>query len=54
MRRRPDADDARVVRVELTEKGDRLVTGLTEVTLAETQKLAVVLGNLLSKDQQVG
>ncbi len=54
VRRRPDADDARVVRVELTEKGDRLVTGLTEVTLAETQKLAVVLGNLLSKDQQVG
>jgi pyruvate dehydrogenase (quinone) len=29
VRRRPDPDDARVVRVELTEKGDQLVTEMT-------------------------
>lgn len=32
VQRCPDPDDARVARVELTEAGDRLVTGLTEAT----------------------
>ena len=47
VRRRPDTDDARVVRIELTEKGDRLVTDLTEATLTEMYKLAEALGHLL-------
>ena len=47
VRRRPDPDDARVVRVELTEEGDRLVTELTRVTLAEMRKLAIALNNVL-------
>lgn len=47
VRRRPDDRDARVVRVELTEKGDRLVTELAEAHLAELQKLAAALAELL-------
>lgn len=47
VRRRPDGKDARVVRVELTRKGDRLVTGLTKAHLAELHKLADALGSLL-------
>ena len=47
VRRRPDPDDARVVRVELTDKGDELVTELTKVTLAEMRKLAIALNNVL-------
>ena len=47
VRRRPDPDDARVARVELTEEGDRLVTELTKVTLTEMRKLAIALNNVL-------
>lgn len=47
VRRRPDTRDARVVRVELTEKGDERVTALTEEHLAELYKLADALGHLL-------
>jgi DNA-binding MarR family transcriptional regulator len=47
VRQRPDGNDARVVRVELTEKGDRLVTELTEAHLAEPHKLAAALADLL-------
>lgn len=47
VQRRPDPGDARVVRVELTELGDRLVTELTEAHLLELHKLAVALGSLL-------
>lgn len=36
-----------MVRVELTRKGDRLVTGLTKAHLAELHKLADALGSLL-------
>ena len=52
--RRPDADDARVVRVELTETGDRLVTQLTAAHLGEMRKLAAALSELLPDDEQVG
>jgi DNA-binding MarR family transcriptional regulator len=45
--RRPDPDDARVVRVELTDEGDRLVTSLTEATLIEMYRLAETMGHLL-------
>jgi len=38
---------ARVVRVELTEKGDQLVTELAKVTPTEMRKLAIVLNNVL-------
>jgi DNA-binding MarR family transcriptional regulator len=53
VRRRPDPDDARVVRVELTDEGDRLVTELTKATLTEMRKLAIALNNvlLLHEDQ---
>lgn len=47
VRRQPDGKDARVVRVELTEKGDQLVTELTEEHLAELYKLADALSDLL-------
>jgi DNA-binding MarR family transcriptional regulator len=46
-RRRPDSADARVVRVELTEKGDKLVTELTEGHLARLYELAATLNELL-------
>ena len=46
-RRRPDPDDARVVRVELTEKGDKLVTELTAAHLASLYELAAALHDLL-------
>lgn len=45
--RLPDADDARVVRVDLTDKGDQLVTELTEAHLVELYKLAEALSQLL-------
>jgi DNA-binding MarR family transcriptional regulator len=47
VRRQPDPDDGRVVRVELTAKGDQLVTSLTEAHLAELRKLAGALNELL-------
>jgi DNA-binding MarR family transcriptional regulator len=53
VRRRQDGNDARVVRVELTEKGDRLVTELTEAHLLEMHKLAVALHNLLPSEEAI-
>ena len=46
VRRCSDADDARVVRVMLTAKGDRLVTELTKSHLIQLYKLAAVLNEL--------
>ena len=46
VRRVPDPADARVVRVELTNRGDVLVTRLTQKHLEELHKLAAVLGQL--------
>jgi DNA-binding MarR family transcriptional regulator len=46
VRRSTDDDDARVVRVLLTRRGDRLVTELTESHIAELHKLAAVLNDL--------
>ena len=54
MRRRPDGDDARVVRVELTAEGDRLVTELTRATLTEMRKLAIALNNVLLHEETGG
>jgi DNA-binding MarR family transcriptional regulator len=50
VRRGPDPDDARVVRVDLTRKGDRLVTELTEAHLDELRKLASALNDLVTGD----
>jgi DNA-binding MarR family transcriptional regulator len=47
VRRTPDPDDARVARVELTEKGDHLVTELTAAHLAGLYELAAALNELL-------
>ena len=47
VRRRPDGDDARVVRVELTDKGEALVTELTAEHLAKLYELATSLNELL-------
>ncbi len=47
VRRCPDPHDARVVRVELTTKGDQLVTELTRATLTQMRKLAIALNNVL-------
>jgi DNA-binding MarR family transcriptional regulator len=52
VRRRPDPDDARMVRVELTEEGNRLVMELTKVTLSEMRKLAIALNNVLLLHQE--
>jgi DNA-binding MarR family transcriptional regulator len=46
VRRCSDPDDARVVRVKLTTRGDRLVTELTQAHLAELRKLAAALNDL--------
>ena len=47
MRRCSDGRDGRVVRLELTEEGDRLVADLTHVHLVELHKLAAVLHELV-------
>lgn len=47
VRRTADPDDARVARVELTEKGDKLVTELTAAHLAKLYELAAALNELL-------
>jgi len=47
VRRTPDPDDARVVHVELTERGDKLVTALTAAHLARLYELASALNELL-------
>ncbi len=54
VRRGPDADDARVVRVMLTAKGDRLVTELTRSHLIELYKLAAVLDELTRDSRAAG
>lgn len=55
VRRRPDPDDARVVRVELTEKGDNLVTELTTAHLTKLYELAAALNDLLpAREQEAG
>lgn len=51
VRRGPDAADARVVRVELTERGDQLVTELTQAHLAELHDLAVALHDLIPDEE---
>ena len=50
VRRRPDPRDGRVARVELTGEGDRLVTDLAHVHLAELHKLSAVLNRLVTED----
>src|SRR5215831_13364446 len=47
VRRCPDGRDGRVVRLELTEEGDRLVADLTHVHLVELYKLAAALNKLV-------
>ena len=54
VRRSPDGEDARVVRVELTETGNRLVTELTEAHLAELRKLAGALNDLVAGSAPAG
>jgi DNA-binding MarR family transcriptional regulator len=51
--RQQDDKDARVVRVHLTEKGDRLVRDLTTAHLAELYNLAGALDNLLPADRSL-
>lgn len=48
VRRSQDPDDGRVVRVELTEKGDALVADLTTAHLAKLHELAAALNHLVS------
>lgn len=50
VRRRPDPGDKRVTRVELTGEGDRLVTDLTHVHLADLHELSAVLNRLVTED----
>ena len=52
VRRTPDPQDARIVRVRLTPKGDHLVTALTEAHLAELYQLAAALAGLASASQR--
>jgi len=51
--RETDPSDARVVRVDLTRKGDRLVTELTEAHLAEVHNLARALNDLVAAHDTV-
>lgn len=48
VRRVGDASDGRVVRVRLTDLGDRLLTELTPAHLNELQQLAAALNDLLT------
>jgi DNA-binding MarR family transcriptional regulator len=48
LRRRPDPDDHRVVRLELTALGRRRLESLTEVHVEELSRLAPVLSRSLS------
>jgi DNA-binding MarR family transcriptional regulator len=52
VRRTPDPDDARVVRVELTDKGDELVTDLTTAHLAKLHELATALNDRVNGDHR--
>ena len=52
VRRTSDPQDARIVRVRLTPKGDRLVTDLTEAHLAELRHLAAALNELAPGGQR--
>ena len=52
VRRTSDPQDARIVRVRLTPKGDRLVTTLTKAHLAELHHLAAVLNELAPGGQR--
>lgn len=54
VRRSPDPEDARIVRVKLTRKGDQLVIELTKAHLAELRKLAAVLNELAPGGPAVG
>jgi DNA-binding MarR family transcriptional regulator len=54
VRRQPDSDDGRVVRVRLTDKGDQLVTALTSAHLAELYNLADALSDLLPDRSRQG
>jgi DNA-binding MarR family transcriptional regulator len=51
--RHPDPADARVVRVDLTRKGNRLVTELTEAHLTELHNLAAALNGLVATHDAV-
>lgn len=46
VRRSPDPDDVRLVRVRLTRRGDQLVNDLAKARLGELRKLAIVLSEL--------
>ena len=52
VRRTSDPQDARIVRVRLTPKGDRLVSALTEAHLAELHHLAAALNELAPGGQR--
>jgi len=52
VRRQQDENDARVVRVHLTDRGERLVTELTTAHLAELYNLAKSLNSLLEAVRQ--
>jgi len=47
--RMPDPDDGRVVRVRLTETGDRILRKLTRAHLDRLHELAVVLDELVTR-----
>jgi len=49
VKRTPDPDDGRVVRVRLTETGDRILQKLTRAHLDRLHELAVVLDELVTR-----
>jgi DNA-binding MarR family transcriptional regulator len=52
VRRSSDPDDARVVRVRLTRRGNHLVTELSQTHIAELHNLAEVLNELVEQAPQ--
>jgi DNA-binding MarR family transcriptional regulator len=50
VRRLPDGRDARVVRVALTARGDRVLSKLTPAHLVELHSLAAILDELVTAD----
>jgi DNA-binding MarR family transcriptional regulator len=49
VKRIPDRDDGRVVRVRLTEAGDNVVRQLTQAHLERLHELAAVLDDLVTR-----
>ncbi|MGN6676632.1 MAG: MarR family winged helix-turn-helix transcriptional regulator [Streptosporangiaceae bacterium] len=54
VQREPDSEDGRVVRVQLTSTGERVLQALTQAHLERLHSLAAVLDELVSRTERGG